>query len=110
MLNLKKNKNSIKTSEYKNFGVLRLLTIIITGFLLTILGATCFFLYQKIYLSIGTADYIMSLESNLGIEPINFQLNEKVEKNWQKKYTARIPENIRDPFNTVIKEEDKQEN
>jgi hypothetical protein len=90
-----------QSTEYKHFGALRLITIIILGLLLFGFGLVSFFLYQRIYISIEQAQIFVNTQSGLGVEPINFKRYEEVEKKWETKYNTIVGEIVRDPFNPI---------
>ena len=98
----RKKIKKFQSTEYKHFGTLRLITIIIIGILLLSFGTVSFFLYQRIYISIEQAQIFVNSQSGLGIEPINFKRYEEVEKNWQTKYNTTVTDITRDPFNPII--------
>lgn len=105
MLNLtkiigKKQKNTYRAPEYKQFLKLRLLSFIIIGILALIVMLGGFFIYRNIFLTIGQAEQIILVKNNLSaLEIIDFAKFDKVKKLWEEKNSVLTPIITRDPFN-----------
>lgn len=109
MLNLKflqTNKNELDIPEYRQFSKLRLLSILIIGFFVTILSIGIYFVYNNIYETINEIQSIVVMKSEFGAEIINFDSLEKVKTNWNLKHQNNNLELKRNPFvfidNTIV--------
>lgn len=98
----KKQENTYRAPEYKQFLKLRLLSFTIIGILILTIMLGIFFIYQNIFLTIGQAEQIILDKSNLtALEIIDFTKFDNVKKLWEEKNSALMPTAIRDPFNTA---------
>ena len=98
----------LQAAEYRHFMSLRLANMFIVTFFIILVFGGGFFIYQRIYTTIGQVQAITILRSQLGAEVINFKNLEEIEEAWQKKKTSVVSIN-RDPFNFVIVPTEKTE-
>lgn len=91
----------LKAAEYKHFMTLRLVNILIVGLFVFFVLGLGFFIYQKVYNTIGQVQAITVLKSELGAEIISFTDLEKTQKAWQEKQADPPTTTVRDPFNSL---------
>ncbi len=99
------NKNKIiKIPEYKQYSRLRLLSFFIVGLVGVTTIAGVLFVYSNIYEAIDQTQNLISQNSGLTIDVIDFPRYEKVDKAWQEKYSVENKSIIlnRDPFSKAI--------
>lgn len=104
-MKLYKKQDSIKKHhgvEYKHIQSLRLLYILIGGMITFSVGLIIYFIYSNVYRALEDANTIIILQSDLGIETIDFQKLETMESLWKKRYTLEEPVLVRDPFSIPL--------
>lgn len=104
---LPKKNSHFQSVEYKNFYMLRILSLVFTGLLAGILVFTAIFIYQHIFLAIEQIQSIIIFQNQTSYEVIDFNRFERVQANWEKKHSLDMPEIARDPFNPIIDETGK---
>lgn len=98
-----KKKQLLTTVEYRHFQLLRIVNLITIFIFGTILGIAGMFLHNRIYTVIGQAQNILNLERpEISGNAIDFLLLDKVEKEWNQKYSIEPVTISRDPFNIVV--------
>ena len=112
MSNKNNEKNKIiEIPEYKQYSRLRLLSFFIIGIIgVSVIGGILF-VYSNIYTAIGQTQTVISLNTSLTIEIIDFGRYDRVDKAWKDKYSDRELKLSRDPFNkgAIIEEVIKTE-
>ena len=91
----------LQTVEYRHFRTLRLINIGII--LLAVAGISYigYFLYNKIYTTIGQVQNIILIESQMQGSIIDFETLEEAIYAWEEKYTTSTPPISRDPFSVA---------
>ena len=98
---LQKPDAALRDTEFRHTSALRLLTLLIIGLLVFALGATAFFVYRSVTSSIGQIQSIILLQSELYIEPIDFDAFNKGRSAWNIKHATTTMMIARDPFNAA---------
>lgn len=78
--------------------MLRIAHTLIIAILILALFATSYFVYRTVFTTIGQVDSILSLQSTLQVEPIDFNRLEEVEALWEEKNQMGDITITRDPF------------
>lgn len=91
----------VQGTAYRHFARLRIVSFIFIGLFLLTIGVTGFFIYHSIYATINQVQAIILLKSDLGLEAIDFELLERVERAWHEKHATTTPFMVRDPFNST---------
>ena len=84
--------------EYRHTPILRILSLFMLMILLALASATAFFTYYRVTIAISQVQSIIILRSELGVDPINFELLEKVQAAWETKHATTTLSIARDPF------------
>ena len=106
-----KNPNDqIQGLEYKHANSLRVLSLLLLTCLILTIAGTVFFVYSRVIKSINQVETIIILQSQLKIEPIDFEKLDKVEASWNLKHSTSTPFIETDPFNRIVEPLDETEN
>lgn len=98
----KKQENTYRAPEYKQFLKLRLLSFAIVGLLILIIMLGGIFIYRNIFLTISQAEQIIITTSDLTAwEIIDFAKFDQVKKAWDEKNNPAPLAIVRDPFNAA---------
>lgn len=88
----------IYSHEYKQAPTLRILSLLMMMVLIAVAGGTAIFVYARVSNTIGQVQSILVLQSELGVEPINFGRLEQVQAAWEAKHATSTLDIARDPF------------
>lgn len=91
----------IYSHEYKQAPILRILSLLLMMVLIAVAGGTAIFVYARVSNTIGQVQSILVLQSELGVEPINFGRLEQVQAAWEAKHATTTLVISRDPFQTA---------
>lgn len=96
----------LDTPEYKHFRLLRYINMTIILSILVGAGYLGYFLYEKIYTTIGQVQNILVIDTQIQGDIIDFGTLDRLEEEWQLKYATSTPSIDRDPFSAppVIEE------
>lgn len=100
-LRFRKPETAQKDAEFRHTSVLRIMSMLLIGFLVFIIGVTISFAYQSVTRTIGQVQSIILLQSEINIEPIDFSKLERVREEWERKQSTSTIAIGRDPFNAV---------
>lgn len=98
---LQKKSSSRGSHEYKYLGGLRIMSLLLVGFLAVLIFQTFMFIYQNIYESIGRVESIFLLQKEVGPTAIDFERLRRVEKTWEEKYGSNQWTITHDPFRDI---------
>ncbi len=93
-----KIKPKIDIPGYRQFGKLKIISLVVIGLILFAFGLSIYFVYRNIYQTIGEMQSIIILKSQMNTEVINFDKLQKVKEKWAEKQTSTTPQLNRDPF------------
>lgn len=89
------------TIDHRRSSILRIFMLLILGGLASLILVTMWFAYIRVETTIGQVQSIILLQSELQIEPIDFNRLEKVEAAWTEKRSTSTISTERDPFQAV---------
>ena len=91
----------LNTAEYKHFRLLRYINASIIILFLGCAAYVGFFLYNRIFTTIGQVQNILVIDSQIQGDIIDFKTFDKLDANWNAKYAESTSTIIRDPFTPV---------
>jgi hypothetical protein len=86
--------------EYQHIQWLRIISLAISVVLTGLLGVTIFFVYNNVYNTVDNVETILTLQSDLKIEPIDFTKLDRVNQAWIEKHSTSTIILTNDPFVT----------
>lgn len=87
--------------EYRPISWLRLLSLLAFAAACGILLGAIYFVYNNVYVIVGSVDSILTLQSDLKIEAIDFTRLDRVTASWNERNAQTIIILPRDPFYTT---------
>lgn len=99
MLTNKKNVNPLfNTVEYKHFGLIRSLRIVVLTAEVLISIGVLWFLYSKTYAAVDDIQTVVLLKEYSSNQTIPFDTLDKLEKMWENRHNTALGEIKRNPF------------
>lgn len=99
-LHLKKS-NHFVPKEFRSISRLRIVYILAFAVAFFVLVGTSYFVYNNVYVTIGSVDSILILRQNPQVEPIDFGRLERVKDAWDTKHNQTKIILSRDPFQST---------
>jgi chromate transport protein ChrA len=93
-------KNIPQAFEYTHFTIMRFFTVISAIIVIVLFVYVGWFLYKKVYQSIGTVETLLVLQADPTLEPIAFPLYDDVLTTWQQRFN--LSTSTHNPFTSHI--------
>lgn len=87
--------------EYRPIGWLRIISLVAFALAFCVISITVYFVYSNVYSIVGSVDAILTLQSDLKIEPIDFTRLDRVSAAWNQKHASTTIVLPRDPFHAT---------
>ncbi len=92
-----------KPREFRYVAIVRLIHLGLIGVFCLLFIVTALFVYRSVFTTIGEVEAIMTLETDLRIEPIDFDRLQTVESRWTAKHAPAEWSMPRNPFTGVAR-------
>lgn len=89
-----------RSVEYSQFKTLRLISFLLYGVFGMVLIVSMWFLYTRMYQTIGQVESISALSPAIGVQVLELDDFDNVRNILEARNTQRVPRLVRDPFNT----------
>lgn len=95
------NPAKVELVVYKHLPRLKFFTLLIGLFLLAIFIWTVLFSLKQVNRALGRSEEFFFLQSELGVEPIDFTKLQQVTAQWEAKLNEKTTPITRDPFHKI---------